>query len=148
MASPSFLDSGTGTPCSHRPVIKHPSFVLGFRPLSISILSVSKPSACRWHLTPEYLRWGCVSKFHTSETLQLEPASALWGRVVLRNSQCWLAPENVPVVGQWQRFKDYGKSQHTQPVPGFIALRCLCCNSDKCGCSLDSTGTFASGDAI
>ena len=45
--------------------------------------------------------------------LHLGPVPTLWGRVSLAMVRCQLAPENVRVIPQQQRFRDYDKPQHS-----------------------------------
>ena len=64
-------------------------------------------------------------------------------------ASCWLAPENIRAIVLWQTFIDYDKPQtHSRQAPGFTTLWHLGGNTSKCGCSLGSSGTFASWEAI
>ena len=132
MASPSSLISGTRTSHSHQLAIKHLFIVSGLCLLPTSTLSCPHCLPAKQHLPPEfYLRWGCVSKPHTSETAGLGQALTHWGRVSVSSGQGKACPENMCVIVQQQRFRGYGKSQNTAgsrfhsgvfvPIPANVA---------------------------
>ena len=110
MASPNSLVSGTETSCSHCPMIKHPSFVSGLHPLPASTLPVSELSACQVAPLSSFISDVLFQNPSLQRPSWLGPMLTLWGRVSLSNGWCWLTPENVHGVLQWQRFRDYGKS--------------------------------------
>ena len=81
--------------------------------LTIPCLCPSCLPARKYLPSEFHLRWGCVLKPYTSETLWPRPLPNLQGRVLLNNGQTLFAPENICVITQYQKFKEYGKSQHT-----------------------------------
>ena len=114
MVSPSSLVPGAGALHSHRPTIKHPSFVSGLCQLPTSTLSFSKLPTCQVVPSSRVLcQRGCVSKPHTSETPTARTCSNSLGEGL---TEQWLGaslPRKCSCNSIEQRFRDYGKSQHT-----------------------------------
>ena len=107
MALPRSLVSGTGTSRSHRLVIKHPSFVSGLCPPHTSTLSMPK-------LCQSFLSDRVVFKSHTSETMEAwTHTSTLLGRLSLCNGWVLNCPRKRSGNYTGQRFRYYGKPQHT-----------------------------------
>ena len=112
MASPSSLVSGTGSLCSHQSEIKHSSFLSGLCPLPTSTLLVSKLSTCQVKpLSSILYQMGLCFKTSYLRDPQLTPIPSLWGKVSLSNIRP--ACDRKCAIPQWQKFRDYGKSQHT-----------------------------------
>ena len=111
MASLGSVISGAGTLRSHRPMIKHPSFALGFCPLFTSILSSSKLSAYQV-VSPSRVvsQIGlCFKSLHFRDSPCLGPTPTTCGKVLLSNGQvsacprkysCYHAPAEVQRLRQ------------------------------------------------
>ena len=140
MASPSSLVSGAGTLQSNTP------------PLSQAFVhSLPPPYPClpaRHHLPPAFhLRWGCVSKPHTSRPAQLGPVLTVVDGLTEQcpgaslPQKCLCSCTITEVQRLWQITTH---SQHQVSLHSGIFVPILA----NCACSLGSTGTFACGEAI
>ena len=102
----------------------------------------------RWHLPLEfYLRWGCVQSPTLQRPLRLGPAPTPWGEALTDQWPGAGLPQKIRVMAEGQRFKIVA-NHNTQLVLGFPTLWSPCPNTSKHGCSLESPGTFACGEAI
>ena len=101
MTLPTF-DTGT---CSLMTCYQAPSFVIGFHPLPTCTLYLSKLSTCQVAPPSRVLsRIGLCFKtphFRHPFDLDLCQLSARGSHHTMARS--WLAPENIPVITQWQR---------------------------------------------
>ena len=124
MTSASSLVSCARIPHPHQPRIKHLSFVSGFCPLPTSTLSVFKLSAFQAAPPPEfYLRGGCVSKHHTSETLAAWTCSNSLGQGV---PEQWLdagLSQKTFMLSHSGRGPEFMANHITEPVSGFATFR-------------------------
>ena len=118
MASLSSLVSGTETLHSHWPTVKHPSFVSDLCLLPASTLSIYKLSACQSAPSSRVLsQMGLYFKaLYFRDPTAWNPIWLSVGRSHWAMSGCWIAPENVCVIAQQQRFRDYGKLQNTAVI--------------------------------
>ena len=124
MASHSSLVTGTGTLCSHQPVIKHPSFVSGLCPPSLPCVQAVCPP-----------RGTSLQRFISDGVVFQNPTGAGLPQKTLLRLHSGRGSEIVA-------------NHNTQLVPGFTILWHLCPNTSEHGYSLGFTGTFACGEAV
>lgn len=127
LALPHSLVSREGSSCLHTQSITPPVPPASVSSLPSPCLCPNCPSARQCHPTGFYLRYGCVSKPHISET-PMAQTLILWGSISPHCGWCQLVLGNSWVTVQWQRLGFYDKLQYTtgarvcctQPVSLFL----------------------------
>ena len=103
----------------------------------------------RWHLPAEfYLRWGCVSKPHTSEIYAAWIHTDSLGEGLAEQWPGTDLPQKTFMRSHSGRSSEIMVYHNIQLVPGFIPLWSHFPNPSKHGCSPGSAGNFAFGEAL